>query len=195
MDKREQILSALAELAHTRGVYRVTVDELASRAGVSKRTIYRYFRSKDEIVEALLDRFMNEMAGQVEHIIDSGDKPADILTGVVKFAARSGRTLINPLVLDDLRRYYPGLWNKIEKFRADKIQQNFIKVLIKNRKEKDLRQIDPGILSAAFTASVQAVVNPEFILNNGLTFEETVKQLIELFMHGIIDDKAGRAEG
>lgn len=194
MNKKEQIITAMAELSRTRGFYRVTVDELAAHAGVSKRTIYRHFRSKDEIVEALLERFMNQIAGQMEQTISSAEKPAEIFTGVVSLVAQHGRSLINPLVLDDLRRHYPELWKKIERFRAEKIQQFVGELLVKEYEGKGMREVDPRILGAAFSASVQAVVNPEFILTNNLSFEDTVKQLIGLFMHGIIDSPGRAAE-
>ena len=188
MNKREQIITALDELSRTRGFYRVTMDELAAHAGVSKRTIYRHFRSKDEIVEALLDRFMNYLAGQLEQIINSGQNPAEVLTGIISFLIQNWILLNNTLVLDDLRRYYPGLWAKLERFRAEKFQQNFVKLLV-TKNNRGLRDIDPRILAGALLASVQAVINPEFILNNDLTFEGAVKQLIGLFMYGVIEDE------
>jgi len=188
LNKREQIITALDELSRTRGFYRVTMDELAAHAGVSKRTIYRHFRSKDEIVEALLDRFMNYLAGQLEQIINSGQNPAEVLTGIISFLIQNWILLNNTLVLDDLRRYYPGLWAKLERFRAEKFQQNFVKLLV-TKNNRGLRDIDPRILAGALLASVQAVINPEFILNNDLTFEGAVKQLIGLFMYGVIEDE------
>ncbi|MEW5953206.1 MAG: helix-turn-helix domain-containing protein [Bacillota bacterium] len=193
MHKQEQIITALAELSRTRGFYRVTVDELASHAGVSKRTIYRHFRSKDEIVEALLNKFMSQMTGKIEQTISSAEKPAEIFSGVLSLVVQHGRPMLNPLVLDDLRRHYPELWKKIERFRAEKIQHNLIKVLVEKPGRKGLRHIDSRILGAAFLASVQAVVNPEFILSNNLTFEDTLKQLIGIFMYGIIDDSPDHA--
>jgi len=188
LNKREQIITALGELSRTRGFYRVTVDELAARAGVSKRTIYRHFRSKDEIVEALMDRFMLHMAGRLEQIINSGRNPAEILTGIISFVTREGILLANPQVLDDLRRYYPALWTRVERFRAEKNQQNFVKLLVAKHNRR-LRKIDPRILAAVFSAAVQAVVNPEFLLSNGITLESAVKQLIGLFMYGVIEDE------
>ena len=193
MDKSEQIISALADLSRTRGFYRVTVDELAAQAGVSKRTIYRYFRSKDEIVEALMEKFMNTMAGEFDRIMESGEKPIDMLTGIVQFAHKARRSLINPLVMEDIRRYYPGVWDKLERFRAKKIQENFDKFLIDKNDGRYVGKVNPRILSAAFLASVQAVVNPDFILDHGLTFEETVKQVVELFMFGIFAEGDSRA--
>ena len=193
MNKKEQIITALAELSRTKGFYRVTMEELAAHARVSKRTIYRHFLSKDEIVEAILDQFMDQITGKIELTISSATKPAEMLTGVISFIAQHGNFILNPLVLDDLRRHYPELWKKIERFRAEKIQQKLLYTLMEKYEGKGLREIDARILGAAFLASVQAVVNPEFILSNNLSFEDTVKQLIELFMYGIINESPDRA--
>ncbi|MEW6183172.1 MAG: helix-turn-helix domain-containing protein [Bacillota bacterium] len=45
----------MKELAGKKGFHAVTTDELAAAAGVSKRTLCRYFAGKDEIIEAVLD--------------------------------------------------------------------------------------------------------------------------------------------
>jgi len=51
--------------------------------------------------------------------------------------------------------------------------------------------IDQRLATAAVLASIQAVLNPEFILDNQLTLEEAARQLVELFKHGLI----GRVNG
>lgn len=52
---RERILETAYELFSTRGVRAVGVDEVISRAGVAKMTLYRHFPSKDDLVLAFLD--------------------------------------------------------------------------------------------------------------------------------------------
>ena len=185
---KERIISAFMDLSSTMGFYNVTMDELASRAGMSKRTIYRYFRSKEEIIEAVLDEFMSKVAGGIGQIIAKETRPADIIAGIVLYITQTARTFINPLVLKDLKVHYPELWQKIEHFRAEKIQ-GFIQFMVKGNRNEELRDIDPRIFAAAFIASIQAVVNPVFILDNDLTFEEAVKQLAELFVHGFLKEK------
>jgi AcrR family transcriptional regulator len=53
---RERILDSSYELFSRRGVRAVGVDELIERAGVAKATLYRHFRSKDDLVVAFLER-------------------------------------------------------------------------------------------------------------------------------------------
>jgi AcrR family transcriptional regulator len=52
---RERILDAAYELFSRRGIQAVGVNEVIERAGVATATLYRHFRSKDELVLAFLD--------------------------------------------------------------------------------------------------------------------------------------------
>lgn len=53
---RERILGTAYELFSHRGIHDVGVDELVERAGVAKATLYKHFRSKDELVLAFLEQ-------------------------------------------------------------------------------------------------------------------------------------------
>jgi AcrR family transcriptional regulator len=55
-DARERILDTAYELFSRRAIRDVGIDEVIERAGVAKATLYRHFRSKDELVIAFLER-------------------------------------------------------------------------------------------------------------------------------------------
>jgi AcrR family transcriptional regulator len=52
---RERIVAAASKLFYGEGIGRVSMDAVAEKAGVTKRTLYYYFRSKDDLVAAYLD--------------------------------------------------------------------------------------------------------------------------------------------
>lgn len=52
---RRRILDSAYELFYRRGFSRVSVDEIATFAGLTKRTLYYHFKSKDELLAAVLD--------------------------------------------------------------------------------------------------------------------------------------------
>lgn len=58
---REKILAAAHELFYERGVHAVGVNEIAERSGASKLSIYRYFQSKEGLVEAVLSARSNRI--------------------------------------------------------------------------------------------------------------------------------------
>jgi AcrR family transcriptional regulator len=51
---RERIISAASRLFYDQGIRAVSVDAVAARAGLTKRTLYYHFRSKDDLVAAYL---------------------------------------------------------------------------------------------------------------------------------------------
>jgi AcrR family transcriptional regulator len=56
LDVRERILATASELFYRRGVRAVGVDLVVERAGVAKTSLYRHFRTKDDLVAAFLAR-------------------------------------------------------------------------------------------------------------------------------------------
>ena len=174
------------ELTHLKGFYNVTMDELAVRAGISKRTIYRYFKSKDEIIEAVIDTFLENMGREIDKILAAGKNPEEIFSDIVANFYQKGRVILNPLVLQDLRKHYPQYWRKIDKFRIKKIEKVIETFLIYSNKE-DACNFNPQIVTGVVLASIHAVLNPEFIISNGLTFNEVLEQLLGIFKHGILN--------
>jgi AcrR family transcriptional regulator len=80
----EAILQATLELIGEKGFRGTSMDAVAERAGVSKATIYRRWKSKEELVGALLDALAD-----VVRIVDSGD-PFDDLVETSRYAAEHG---------------------------------------------------------------------------------------------------------
>ena len=60
---RQKIIDAAYELIWRAGFTRTSLDTIAARAGVTKRTLYSYFRSKDDLLAAVLSHY-NELAAQ-----------------------------------------------------------------------------------------------------------------------------------
>jgi AcrR family transcriptional regulator len=187
---KERIIAAFTELSRQKGFYRITVDEIAAGAGVSKRTVYRYFNSKDEIIEAVIDKLLSTVGGRLEKIIASDKEPDKKFEDILNIFYHVGRTFINPMVMQDLNRHYPQYWEKIDKYRMERAHL-LIGIFLKEGQNRLAGSIDPRIAAAAVLASVQAVLNPEFILANQLTFEEAARQLVEFFKHGFIRDTGG----
>jgi AcrR family transcriptional regulator len=58
-ERRHQILDAALQIFARRGIYQSRMDDIVKEAGLSKGAIYWYFKSKDELVTALMERLMD----------------------------------------------------------------------------------------------------------------------------------------
>ncbi|AYM42300.1 TetR/AcrR family transcriptional regulator [[Mycobacterium] chelonae subsp. gwanakae] len=84
---RERLLEAAAQLTYLNGIDVTGVDAIAKQAGVTKRTLYQHFRSKDELVAAALQaRDEPTIAGlraAIDHHISRGLRPVEALFAVL----------------------------------------------------------------------------------------------------------------
>ena len=74
-DTSERILQAAVEVAAVHGVTRLSVLDVAKRAGLSRPTLYKHFPSKDALVAAAVQREAAAMADAVRTVVDSIDAP------------------------------------------------------------------------------------------------------------------------
>lgn len=66
--KGEQILNAAKKLFTNYGFKKVSMDEIASEAGVSKKTVYTYFSSKEELLKYCIKEELQNMRKIIENV-------------------------------------------------------------------------------------------------------------------------------
>ncbi len=179
MEIRNRIINACREIAYIKGFRSITVDEIAQHAGVSKRTVYRRFKSKDEILESTVDEFLQAVGRKSEQLLNSGQDIQIIIQDIFNYIISGNNSIISQRVMEDLSQYYPQLWQKINHFRMERIK-SIIEMAEFQRAFNS--NINPLILSTMIAVSIQTVINPDFIVSNNLNFEETVAQVIAVFM-------------
>lgn len=94
-DRTERaILDATRELLAEGGVRQLTIEGVAARSGVAKTTIYRRWRSKDELALAVLLK----MVEQIVEVPDLGDIRAELIGFVDGAVQILGKTLMGPVM-------------------------------------------------------------------------------------------------
>ena len=102
--RREQIAEAALSLVADQGLRRLSVAAVARRVGLVPSGIYRHFKSKDEILAAVLDRIEERLLANVQAARDENADPLDCLKGVlmrhIRFI-REGRAIPRMIFSDD----------------------------------------------------------------------------------------------
>jgi AcrR family transcriptional regulator len=108
--RREQIAEAALELVASQGLRRLSMAAVARRVGLVPSGIYRHFKSKDEILAAVLDRIQERLLGNVraarEAIADPLDCLQDVLMRHIRFI-REGRAIPRMIFADDVHAGSP----------------------------------------------------------------------------------------
>jgi len=184
VSKKEQIISAFKELSYNQGFYGVRMEELAARAGVSKRTIYLYFQGKEDLVEQTLDSFLIEFSNLINVLGSQTDLVTALATGM-EILLREGAFVMSVQSRRDLQVHYPTAWQRLETCRHDLIT-SILEIILARTEKEWVREMDPRIFKEAVLAINQRFVSLEFAHEMGMTVEEVTVQFAKLIVYPYI---------
>ena len=93
--RREQILEAAYQLFHESGYSAATMDQIAERAELAKGTLYLYFKSKEEVYFALLNRGLEILIDLLEDKLSRRPPPERILTEIANTLSEFNREYVD----------------------------------------------------------------------------------------------------
>ena len=184
----DQILSEGFESVADGGVRAFTVDALSKRLAMSKKTIYKFFPTKENLITAIMHFALNQINRVFETVMKEEPNPAvqyiKIMEHICKFV---GRTPVHKLV--ELKSLYPQIWNHVESFRLS-YQQDFYTIL-KSAQEQGLARgdIDMKTASIVYVNIVNSTFQPEFFLKNDLPISKTIRGFVKVVARGIFNEK------
>ncbi len=188
---RQRILAAAGNLFFNRGFAKVTVDEIAAELGISKKTLYQHFASKDELLHSVVRGMITDVAAEVEVIINEDRADCiDQLIGLMRLmTARVSR--ISKQFADDMQKHAPELWREVEQFRYKKVMANFGRLVRKGQAAGAIRRdVDPELLTVIFAATIQGVVNPQTLARLPYTASQLFQAVGKTMFIGILSEKA-----
>lgn len=188
MEEREQIIKYALENLFVKGYQYVTMDNIATGLKISKKTIYKYFNSKDELFEGVVLLMLSTIKTQIEQIVSQNATSVEKFIKIIKVVL-SVLAKMNADTMEFLKIKGYKYWEKIEEFRKGMIINNY-SILIEQGKQEGLFEDHSTILMIAFVqAAAKEIINPNFILNNNLTFTTAVEETIDILMYGFLTHK------
>jgi AcrR family transcriptional regulator len=187
---KQRIIEQARDRFFSSGFSKVTMDELATELGISKKTMYQYFPSKDELIDQVITWQVTETAGVINGILNSSD---DFIKKLYAMWVAIGRmaSRISKNVLDDMRRHRPDLWKRIGEMRQKVLLENITR-MIDEGIERGLVRVDVNkqVVILMYLSSVQGVVNPDVLMEQSFSSEEALKTILRVYLDGILTEKA-----
>jgi AcrR family transcriptional regulator len=185
-----KILDTAADRFMGAGLYKVTMDEIASDLRMSKKTVYKFFPSKEILLKAIVHTMMKRVEGEVQTIISSNKPFEEKLTSILTIVGMIMRKLSRPF-LTDIQRFSPGLWKEIETFRRERVFSKIQQMFRQAKKEGVFREdLDPDLYFLVFTTIMQGIMNPQVLSQQPFSAEEAFKGIFRILYEGALTDKA-----
>src|SRR6266705_6709155 len=80
---KEKIFAACQDRFLREGFSNIPVDEIATELAMSKKTFYKHFSSKEDLVQQIMDRFMGTVRGNIERILLSDKSAIEKLSEII----------------------------------------------------------------------------------------------------------------
>lgn len=178
-------------MAH--GFRGVTMDDLATELGMSKKTFYEHFESKKALIGAVLREKLADANADFERITEGGkDFPEMIHDLLAAVQHHTGE--IQPSFVRDLSRETPEIFQLVEESRREMIRRHFGKIFEQGRKLGTIRKdIAPELIIEILVGATQAVAHPAKVQEMNSTPRAVLSAIITLILEGALTKK-GRGE-
>jgi len=185
-EKQQQIILGAFKMFYKYGIRSISMDDICRELSMSKKTMYQYFKNKEELVGKGLDEETIKENCRYVYIHENYPNPIDALLEVSK---RTCQLLadINPNFIYDLKKYYPEIYkNYIDHTRShvfNKIRENILRGIEAGLYRTDL-SVD--LLSRLYVQKLEDIMDAEFnIPDDKVAISKVFKVMFESHIRGI----------
>lgn len=182
---QERILNKARELMFQTGVKHVTMDDLANQLGISKKTIYQYYKDKDALVSSVVENELTNHALFCNQSVLAADNAVHEIFLLMRVIQEMFNRM-NPLALFEIEKYYPAAYEKIKIHKDD-----YIFSMIRTNLEKGIaeglyrKDVDVNILSKYRLETSLIPFNIQVFPVNKFDMLKVNLQIIEHFVYGV----------
>lgn len=198
-DTENKILEVAYQYFIKQGYKNTTMDEIAHELGMSKKTLYKYFPGKLELLAATFDILKTRLSIKVATLLDNKLIPYTVKLKSLLTTVASDISTINPKILDELRDHAPSIWEDLLAYIRESGYLRFQK-LIQEGIEKGyvLPYVNVSFIVFIYTSAIQNLIDHKFLsqfpeemrASFNLSPAEIYDQAIQIIYTGILTDDA-----
>ncbi len=184
-DSKQRIVNESLELFKKHGINYVTMDIIAGNLGISKKTLYVNFQSKEELLSYCLNNYAKARRQKIRSFVESTPNIIEALVAIFSYVTREV-SQFNPLFYDELSRYFPQLSRELVD-RQNEEDYDELSRLINQGKVQDLilQDINADIVAKLFLVQIRHIVDYELFPINRYSRSELFQQIYVNFIRGI----------
>lgn len=186
--KKLEILERSGAVFMKYGLKSVTMDDLCREIGVSKKTIYKYFEDKTDLVNSILRSKIDTDRSICHHCVDNSENAIAELINTSRFIQEQFSN-INPTLFYDLQKHYPEAWRMIQTHKWEFVLDNIRTNIIRGKKEQLYREnLDPDIIARYYVSSMDNMMDGSVYPTSEFKTEKVLTELLRFHIRGLASD-------
>jgi TetR/AcrR family transcriptional regulator, cholesterol catabolism regulator len=188
-EELQNILHKVRLLFMKYGIKSITMDDVAREIGISKKTLYQYVENKNDLLNKVLDMELEESECNIEKVDNSGINAIEALFIVLKFLNMITKEYSSSAIYD-LKKYYPDLYNKMNRLRREKIYNRVIKNLNKGIEEGFYRKdINEQLIAKIQVERMENAIDSDYLSIEELSTPDIFLEIFKYHIRGIATEK------
>jgi len=188
IDVKNRIIEVAQDIFRRYGFRKSTMDEIAAAAGKGKSTLYHYFKSKEEVFAAVIEKESIIMFRELNKIITAN---IDCKTKIKKYIT-TRMELINELsnLYSAIKSDYLNHFNFIQKYRVkyDEYEILFIEQILQdgiNKKEFNINEDDTKIYAYGLATALKGLEIPFFLEDRYSKLNNRLDSMLNILIYGL----------
>lgn len=185
---KQQIISTAGNMFFHLGIRSVSIDDICHELGISKKTFYVYFASKDELVAQLLQSNIAYISGKMEELLQMNDFRKLVSRFMKHQEAEKNDVRRVPQLVYDLKKYYPRQFAEFQE-ECFKTQKEYIMAYLEQGQQEGLVRANLNIeLTAVLFAKIHsdAINDFEVIEGHGHNMHQLGHTAMDVFIRGVL---------
>ena len=189
METRERIIVESSNLFKRYGIRSITMDQIAENLGISKRTIYEIFSTKDDLLNACITYGMDEGKKTSQEILKNS---ANILEAFLLHIKKNIEAMnsISPLFMLDAMKFHSKVFKNKMKEREVSAYNHIVDFIKAGKAEGYFRpQINEDIVSKLIIEQFKIIGNDNLFPPDKYSKSEIFENIAVNFLRGIASIK------
>ena len=190
-DQKNHIIKTACELFFRLGIRSVSIDDICRELGMSKKTFYVYFASKDELIEQMLQANLDYIGGKMEELVKLHDFRQLVKKFIKRQDAEKNDVRRVPQLVYDLKKYYPRQFADFQ-VKCFEMQKGYIMRYLEMGVEQGLVRADLDIeLTAVLFAKIHsdAIRDFEVIEAHNHNMHQLGHTAMDIFVRGVLSEE------
>ena len=180
-----QILNAALKVFNRKGIAAARMEDIAREAKLSIGGVYWYYKSKDEVVLAIMDKVIDEDVAVLTSLLNEQGTVRERLLGYVRATAKEGAEYM-PLIYE---LYGEALRNTKVSKHIQKYFKHYhdalTQIVQQGIKSGEIRKVDAGALATTLAAVYEGTLELTLLDPQSVNAEQALTRSIEFIFDGI----------
>ncbi len=187
-EKRERILVKAEEMFLEHSYSKVTMEEIASGLGISKKTLYKFFPNKETLLRELITNRQCEFMDHIDEIWRQED--LDFVGKFRKTLDYFGERTSKVNRFHDLQKLVPEVWKDIHAFKKEKSLEKIRQLLSTGFESGILRgDLNRDIIILLYTNAVESIMTPEVLSELPYSGPQVFEAISKIIFEGILTEE------